>query len=667
MIHLPASLLTDRDALTAREWIVGNGLGAYASGTVSGIATRRYHGLLVAALSPPRGRQVLISHLDEAITLRYLRAPLSSHAFPGVVQPEGWRHMVTFALDPLPRWQWRVGEAVLERTVFMARGQNTTIVRYTLVDSPGAVALTVRPFGAFRDFHHHAQQNRDARIAAVAVNDRPGTVLLQPYEGGPSVLMQAPGVFHPSPDWWRGFQHEAERARGLDSQEDLFTPGEYVIALAPGESAHVVLTSEHRLPDDVAVLEAREIARLRGLVPHGTTDPRVEQLYRAVDLYRADLARPPAVLAGYPWFEDWGRDTLIAFTGLYLVPKRYPEAKDLLAAFAKYVDQGMLPNRFPDSGGGAADDNTVDAPMWFLHAARRYVQYTGDLDFARRTLVPAMRAIVEAFRRGTKYNIHQRADGLIWAGDSGTQLTWMDARSGDTVFTPRHGCPVEINALWHAGLRSLSWLCAATGDEGASERWRRDADHVRESFRERFWNAQLGYLFDVVRDDERDPAVRPNALYAVALPGDLLPLEQCEAMLRRARDELLVPMAVRTLSPSDPAYQGRYGGGPWSRDSAYHQGTAWPFLLGAYTAAVVRVGRRKGTAEAEAEARAEAGRCFEGLAAALTSYGLGHLPEIVEGDAPHLPVGCFAQAWSDAEALRALVEDVAGTGPEDDL
>jgi predicted glycogen debranching enzyme len=667
MIHLPASLLTDCDALTAREWIVSNGLGAYASGTVSGIATRRYHGLLVAALTPPRGRRVLISHLDETITLRYLRAPLSAHAFPGVVQPEGWRHLVTFALDPLPRWQWRVGEAVLERTIFMVRGQNTTIVRYTLVDAPGAVALTVRPFGAFRDFHHHAQQNRDARIAAVEVNDRPGTVLIQPYESGPAVLMQAPGVYRSSPDWWRGFQHQAERDRGLDAEEDLFTPGEYLIALAPGESAHVVLTAEHRLPDEVAVLEAREIARLRSLAPQPLSDPRVEQLYRAVDLYRADLARPPAVLAGYPWFEDWGRDTLIAFTGLYLVPKRFAEAKELLATFAKYVDQGMLPNRFPDSGGGAADDNTVDAPMWFLHAARRFVQYTSDFDFARRTLVPAMRAIVEAFRRGTRYNIHQRPDGLIWAGDPSTQLTWMDARCGDTVFTPRHGCAVEINALWYAGLRSLAWLCAETGEEGAADRWYREADHVRTSFRERFWNPELSYLYDVVRDDDRDPSVRPNALYAVALPGDLLPLDQCEAVLRRARDELLVPMAVRTLSPKDPAYQGRYAGGPWSRDSAYHQGTAWPFLLGAYTAAVVRVGRRRVTPEAEAEARAEAGRCFDGLATSLTTYGLGHLPEIVEGDAPHRPVGCFAQAWSDAEALRGLVEDVSGAGPEDDV
>ncbi len=663
MIVLPAALLTDRDALTAREWIVGNGLGAYAAGTASGIATRRYHGLLVAAMSPPRGRRVLVTHLDETLTLRYLRAPLSAHAFPGTVSPEGWKHLVEFAVDPLPRWRWRVGEALLERTVCMARGHNTTVVRYTLIEAPGAVALTVRPFAAFRDFHHHAKQNPEARIAAVPV-DRPGAIAIKPYEAGPTVLMQAPGVFHASPDWWHGFQHELEAARGLDASEDLFTPGEYVLALAPGETAHVVMTAEHRLPDDVAAVEPREIARLRALLPERLTSPDAQQLYRSVDLYRADLARPPAVIAGYPWFEDWGRDTLIAFTGLYLVPGRFTEARELLAAFAKYVDHGMLPNRFPDDGAGHADDNTVDAPMWFLHAARRFVQYTNDWDFARRTLVPAMRAIVEGFRRGTRYGIHQRPDGLIAAGDAGTQLTWMDARQGDTAFTPRHGCPVEINALWHAGLRSLAWLCEKTGDEGSAERWRREAEHVRASFRELFWNADRAYLYDVVRDDFRDPSVRPNALYAVALPGDLLPIEQCEAVLKRAREDLLVPMAVRTLSPKDPAYRGRYAGDPWSRDSAYHQGTAWPFLLGAYTAAVVRVGRRRGT---EAEARAEAAKCFEGLWPALTAYGLGHLPEIVEGDAPHRPVGCFAQAWSDAEALRGLVEDVAGEGPADEV
>lgn len=663
MIVLPAALLTDRDALTAREWIVGNGLGAYAAGTVSGIATRRYHGLLVAAMSPPRGRRVLVTHLDETLTLRYLRAPLSAHAFPGAVSPEGWKHLIEFAVDPLPRWRWRVGEAVLERTLCMVRGHNTTVVRYTLIESPGAVALTVRPFAAFRDFHHHAKQNPEARIAALPV-DRPGTIAIKPYAAGPTVLMQAPGVFHSSPDWWRGFQHELEAARGLDASEDLFTPGEYVLALAPGESAHVVMTAESRLPDDVAAVEPREIARLHALAPERLISPDAQQLYRSVDLYRADLARPPAVIAGYPWFEDWGRDTLIAFTGLYLVPGRFHEARELLAAFAKYVDQGMLPNRFPDDGAGHADDNTVDAPMWFLHAARRFVQYTGDWDFARRTLVPAMRAIVEGFRRGTKYGIHQRPNGLIAAGDAGTQLTWMDARQGDTAFTPRHGCPVEINALWHAGLRSLAWLCEKTSDEGSAERWRREADHVRASFRELFWNADRSYLYDVVRDDFRDPSVRPNALYAVALPGDLLSVEQCEAVVKRARDELLVPMAVRTLSPQDPAYRGRYAGDPWARDSAYHQGTAWPYLLGAYTAAVVRVGRRRGT---ESEARAEAARCFEGLWSALTAYGVGHLPEIVEGDAPHRPVGCFAQAWSDAEALRGLTEDVAGEGPADDL
>ena len=661
MTRLPAPLFADRSALTTREWIAGNGLGGYASGTVSGIATRRYHGLLVAALAPPRGRRVLITHVDETLHDGDRATPLSTHEYPDAVVPDGWRHLVDFAVDPLPRWRWRVGDAVLERCVFMRRGHNTTVLRYTLVEGPRAVLLGVRPFGAFRDFHHHTQQNATARIDAVPLADEPGAVLLTPYAGGPTVVLHAPGPFLPSPSWWKRFHHALERERGLDAEEDLFTPGEFHLAIAPGQSVYVTMRTADSAHPDGAATEAAERARMASLVPPGV-DGTLASLHRAVDVYRADEARPPAVIAGYPWFEDWGRDTLIAFTGLYLVPRRYAAARELLAAFARYADHGMLPNRFPDGGAGHADDNTIDAPMWFLHAARRYVQHTGDTAFARDTLLPAMRGIVESWRAGTRYGIRQRPDGLVEGGDAGTQLTWMDARCGDTVFTPRHGSPVEINALWHAGLRSLDWMGARTGSERGA--WAAEADRMRGAFRERFWNPSLGYLHDVVRDGFTDPSVRPNALYAVGLPGDLLEPAQCEAILRRAREELLVPHAVRTLSPKDPAYRGRYGGDPFSRDGAYHQGTAWPFVLGAYTMAVARHGRRTGTVDA---ARAEVRRCLAGLDEAMRSYGVGHLAEIVDGDAPHRPVGCFAQAWSDAEALRAWVEDGDGDGVADEL
>ncbi len=668
-ITLSGAVLRDLGASTQREWLVTNGLGGYAAGTVSGVSTRRYHGLLVAALSPPRGRHVLVSHLDETVVDGYRHTPLSSHAFRGVVTPDGWRRIQRFSLAPAPTWVYGVDDLVLKRTVVMLYGEHTVLVRYRHQGGARAVSLLLRPFGVWRDFHHHAHASGDLGIGAVRDPARPGEITLMPRAGMPRVRVRAPGVFHEDPAWWHDFEHSAEAARGLDAHEDAFTPGAFVVTLGVGETVYVTLSTEETLPDDPAARFTAEEARLQGLAPVDAPDMRVAALHRAVDAYRCDRAEPPALLAGYPWFEDWGRDTLIAFTGAYLVPRRYQDARRLLAAFARYVDRGMVPNRFPDGGGGHADYNTVDAPMWLFHAVRRYVQYTGDLEFARDTMAPALEDVVEHFTRGTRYGIHVGDDGLVRAGDPATQLTWMDAKVGDWVVTSRHGAPVEINALWHAGRRTLSWLYERAGDSVRAEAHRAASHRIAASFRASFWNASRDYLYDVVRPAGSDPAVRPNALYAAALPGDLLSPAQCVAMLERARRELLVPLGLRTLSPDDPAYRGRYGGDAWSRDGAYHQGTAWPFLLGAYATAVMRTARRlhPGDPEALEAARAEVRGCLSTLEEALSGYGMGHLPEILEGDAPHRPVGCFAQAWSDAEVLRVLHEDVYGRGPADEF
>jgi predicted glycogen debranching enzyme len=665
MITLSHDIITDLHAATAREWLVTNGLGGFAAGTVSGVATRRYHGLLVAALAPPRGRHVIVSHVDESLIVRGRTIPLSSHAFPDVVTPEGWRCVTGFSVDPLPVWTLRAGAVCLERSVFMLRGSNTTVLRYTLKDAPAGVLLVLRPFGAFRDFHHHRRHDPSMRLEVAVDADDPRTVRWTPYPGWVTLTLRAPGVFVPSPAWWYDFVHAIERERGLDDREDLATPGEWHLALAPGDTVHVAFSTDASVPYDLESHERDERTRLSTLAPAEERDPRVVELHRAVDAYRVERSDPPALLAGYPWFEDWGRDTLIAFTGAYLVTGRFDEGRKLLAAFARSLDRGMLPNRFPEGGGGHADYNTVDASVWFFHAARRYVQYTGDRGFAREVLRPALLEVERWFRQGTRYDIHVGADGLVYAGGPGTQLTWMDARIGDTVFTPRHGAPVEVNALWHAGMLTLAWLAELEGDTRDAEAHRAAAAHTRASFRARFWNDHTAYLYDTVRPHDRDGAVRPNALYAVALPGALLDAEQRAAVLDRARRELLVPLALRTLSPSDPRYRGRYEGDPWARDGAYHQGTAWPFLLGAYTAALVRHAALSGDPEALQRARAEVLQRFEPLADALGAQCIGHLPEIVEGDAPHRPVGCFAQAWSDCEALRALHEDAYGRGPED--
>lgn len=656
MIHLDRSVLTDLAAMTSREWLVTNGLGGFASGTVSGVATRRYHGLLVAALSPPRGRSVLISHVDERLIVGDRVTPLSSRAFPDVVSPDGWTRVESFSLSPLPVWRLRVGAALIERAVHMVRGRNATVLRYTLLEGDRSVLLGLRPFAAFRDFHGHARVNPLAKIHAVLEGE--GRWTLRPYDEFVSVHLRAPGVMHPSPDWWRDFDHAIERARGLDAREDLFTPGEVTLSLSVGETARFTMSTEPLHDSEIDASEAHERRRLVALPPSDETDPRARALHVAVDAYRASVSDPPALLAGFPWFEDWGRDTLIAFTGAYLVTRRYEEGRAVLAAFARYVDGGMVPNRFRDGAAGGADYNTVDAPLWLFYAARRYGDATGDVEFIRSVMRPALDEIVRRFREGTRYGIHLGDDALLYAGEHGTQLTWMDAKVGDWVVTPRRGAPVEINALWHHALRFLAEI---TDDSARRRELLEDAERAKAAFNARFWSRETSYLRDVVGGPSGDDdAVRPNALYALALPGELVPLERCDAVLARARRELLVPLAVRTLAPSDPSFRGRFEGDPWSRDGAYHQGTAWPFLLGAYTRALVHTAERRGDPEGLAAARAEVTRLFEPLAEALAAHGLGHLPEVYDGAAPHRAGGCFAQAWSDCEALRALVEDARG-------
>jgi predicted glycogen debranching enzyme len=656
MFSLGHDVLTDLSALTAREWLVTNGIGGFASGTVSGVATRRYHGLLVAALSPPRGRHVLVSHVDERLVVGANATALSSRAFPDVVTPDGWTRVQGFSLDPLPTWTLRVGDAVLERSVSMVRGKNATVLRYTLREGERSVLLGLRPFCAFRDFHGHARVNPLARIHAEAAGEGRWTV--RPYDGFTAVHLRAPGVMNPSPDWWRDFDHALERGRGLDAREDLFTPGEILVSLAPGETVCLAMSTEPLSDNEIDDAEDTERARLLSLPPPSELDPVACALHVAVDAYRASVSDPPALLAGYPWFEDWGRDTLIAFTGAYLVTGRHADGRAVLAAFARYVDGGMVPNRFPDGAAGGADYNTVDAPLWLFYATRRYRDATGDEAFVREVMRPALEEIARSFRAGTRYGIRVGDDGLLYAGEQGTQLTWMDAKVGDWVVTPRRGAPVEINALWHHALRLLAELA---DDPIAAAGYAAEADRAREVFNARFWSPATGYLRDVVGGPTGDDdAVRPNALYALALPGELVPLTRCEAVLTRARSELLVPLAVRTLSPRDPSYRGRFEGDPWSRDGAYHQGTAWPFLLGAYTRARVVTAERSGDAAAVEAARAEVRALLSPLSEALSSHGLGHLPEVYDGDAPHRAGGCFAQAWSDCEALRALVEDARG-------
>ncbi len=663
---IPASIVTDLAEATHREWLVTNGLGGYASGTISGIATRRYHGLLVSSLAPPRGRHVMASHLDETVCYRGMVTPLGAHRFGSGFVSDGWQRIESFAVDPFPTWRLRAGDVVIERAVSMQRGRNTTLVRYTTLAAPGAHTLVVRPFLACRPFHEHTHANTSANLHAREIASG---IVLRPYATLPPVTITAPGIFRADGAWWHDFAHAAETLRGLDDREDLWTPGEFIVALAPGESVYVLLSTEEQLPSDPAGCVSDEATRILALVPTAS-DPALASteamLLRSVDAYRAACAIPPALIAGYPWFEDWGRDTLISFVGAYLVTGQWSAGRDLLEAFARYIDQGLVPNRFPDSGGGG-DYNTVDAPLWYFHAARRYVQYTNDVDTLRAVLYPACCAIATGLRGGAPYGIRVGADGLLTAGDADTQLTWMDARVDGRPVTSRHGRAVEINALWHAALLTLAWMAERLGDGSNAASSRDHARRTRDSFREQFWNESQGYLYDIVRDDGADASLRPNALYAVALPGEILPLAQAASVVAIARKKLLVPLAVRTLAPDDARYVPAYRGDPTSRDRAYHMGTAWPFLVGVYATAVVRVAERNGDPTVVCAARQEVAELLHPLTNALTAGCVGHLSEVVDGNPPYRPGGCFAQAWSDCEALRALSEDALARGPLDRL
>jgi predicted glycogen debranching enzyme len=423
------------------------------------------------------------------------------------------------------------------------------------------------------------------------------------------------------------------------------------------KQATIVASTQQR---DASLLEEykqSEIARRRAVATRSPiNDSFAQALTSAADQYIVARGDQKTVIAGYHWFSDWGRDTMIALPGLTLPTGKHEVAKSILRTFAKHVNQGMLPNRFPDAG-ETPEYNTVDATLWFFEAARAYLAYTGDLEFVRNELYPVFTDIIAWHVRGTRYGIKVDPSGLLTSGESGVQLTWMDAKVGDWVVTPRRGKPVEIQALWYNALCIMDDLAGKIGDETAQKKYRSMAAVASWAFNRLFWNEKTGCLYDVVNGGPPDPAIRPNQILAVSLPHSMLSPERAQAVVERVREHLLTPYGLRSLAPSDPQYRGRYSGGPVERDGAYHQGTVWPWLMGPFVTAYVKV---NGGTES---ARIQAAELLAPLQKHLTDAGLGHISEILEGDAPHRPCGCIAQAWSVAEALRCYVEDVKGIRP----
>jgi predicted glycogen debranching enzyme len=649
---------------------VTNSLGGFACGTVAGANTRRYHGFLVASLRPPVERMLLVAKVELSVNYRavdYLgrSIDLSCNEFAdGVISGQGFVHLESFAVrDGIPTWRYALGDAVIEQQIFMSPGTNTSYLRVELLRASQPLRLTLKPLVTYRDYHSHG---RGAQAFQLDSDTHHCTV--RAFDGArPYRITISQGRFSAAPEWYWNFRHRVEAERGLDELEDLWMPGTFATDLVPRHPVYLVATAETDAPlGGAAVLETlQSTAQQRAAALPTTAPPWIRTLALAADQFivrrdAADAADPAApaaasaaaasatsIIAGYPWFTDWGRDAMIALPGLATGLGRFEVAAGILESYLSFVDRGMLPNCFPD-GGEAPAYNTADATLWMFHAFDDYLRANPDPDWVRARL-PTLLAIIHAHADGTRYGIHvDPADGLLHAGEPGSQLTWMDAKHGDQVFTPRIGKPVEINALWMNALDVAARLAVQMGDPGEASYCQDLLTRATRGF-SRFWNAAGACLYDVIDVDGgsmADARIRPNQIIAVSLPYSAVPPEQMRAVVDCCGRELLTSHGLRSLSPRDPGYIGSYGGGPAQRDAAYHMGTVWAWLLGPFARAHYRV-----------YGDARLAQSFLGaMPQHLESACLGTVSEIFDGDAPHAARGCFAQAWSVAEILYSWLD-----------
>lgn len=623
--------------LTA-EWLEAGGQGGFASGTVGGERTRRYHALLIAATHPPAGRIVLVNGFEAWVTTSGGNHPITTQRYTtDVVYPDGWRRLAGFSRDPWPRWRFVLpGGTEIVQELFVSRETSETVLRWWREGTAAPCRLHVRPLISGRDSHGLHRENP---VCNLDTAESGRTVTWRPYASVPEIGAGSNGDYRAEPDWYRNFLYVAERDRGLDCVEDLASPGRFVFDLAQGRAV-LVFRSSGSVSSD-AEQHAGTLAETERRRRDGAANP----LGVAAACYVVDGSHGKTVVAGFPWFADWGRDTFIATRGLVLATDRLAEADAILSNWAGLVDEGMLPNRFRE-GDGVAEYNSVDAPLWFVVVVEEFLRAASGTGYRPRgeaALAQAVHAILDGFTRGTRHRIGLDRDGLLHAGERGLQLTWMDAKIGNFVVTPRIGKPVEIQALWINALRTAGrW----------SKRWAETESTARASFLARFPNPKNGGLFDVVDADhqagENDPRIRPNQIFAVGgLPHPVLEGDLARSVVDLVERTLLTPLGLRSLAPEDPEYVPHYRGSPVERDTAYHQGTVWPWLIGPFVEAWLRV---RGQSEAsKAEARA---RFLPPLIAHLETAGLGHVSEVADGDPPHTPGGCPFQAWSLAELLR---------------
>ena len=631
---------------TEAEWLEADGLGGFASGTVSGVRTRRYHGLLVPATTPPAGRTVLVNGFEAWAEVSGKTIPISSQRYsPDVLYPDGANRLVSFLFDPWPVWTFYLqGNLHIEQELFAVHGRPTVALSWKLVgDFSGSAKLRIRPLLSGRDFHSTHHENGSFRFEAV---EKHTETIWHPYSDLPAISARSNGRYIREACWYRNFLYIEEQRRGLDCIEDLASPGVFEWEISEGPAVWILSSEETHA--DVAETALEHYAWLRRK-EHARREEFPSPLHRAGDAYIVKRGEGKTIIAGYPWFGDWGRDAFIALRGLCISTGRLDEAHDILIQWASAVSEGMLPNRFPDKG-ETPEFNSVDASLWYIVAVHDYLcareNQTSGIPIADsdlQTLHAGIDAILTGYAKGTRFSIHADDDGLVACGQPGVQLTWMDAKVGDWVVTPRVGKPVEVEALW---LNAL-WI-----GSHFSGRWNELFEKGKASFEARFWNESAGGLFDVVDCDHRsgvsDPSLRPNQIFAVGgLPLALLEGERARRVVETVEANLLTPIGLRSLGPQEPAYVPHYEGGVVQRDGSYHQGTVWPWLIGPFVDAWLRV--RDTTSEAKAEARK---RFLDPFHDHLLDAGLGHVSEIADAEPPHTPHGCPFQAWSIGELIR---------------
>ena len=631
------------------EWLETNGLGDYASGTIVGCNTRKYHGLYVGNLDKPAGRHVLLSTLEEEVVENGVKFPISSRQHPGSFYPHGHEYLRGVTIGAWPRFRYRMGDIILTKEILMPHGKHCTLIRYSVEyrgTSRPDLKLIVRPLLAYRNFHKLTKANMDLHVKTWPAESG---FKIAPYEDMPALVMQTDRAFafYPSPDWYYNVEYLQERERGFPFTEDLFMPGEFEISLSPTEP--VILSV---CPDEE--LKAGKFARMwdketaRRLKGEADAQNIAGHLAREGEKFIfTDERNGKGVIAGFPWFGAWGRDTMIALPGLTFCAGRAQDGLEILKQATRSMKDGQIPNMFA-ADGVHHSYNSVDASLWYVWAVQQLMNYADNgRGLVKEHFWQPIRDIIAAYSTGKVPNVHMDEAGLLHAGTPETQLTWMDANAYGKPVTPRWGCPVEINALWYNALMYEYKLATMFG---GTPMWDKTLlDTLKNTFQRRFWDDRRGYLADVWRPDGADWSMRPNQLFAASLPEPILDRALAMEMLGKVRTSLLTPYGLRTLSPADPAYRSRYFGGPDERDSAYHQGTVWPWLIGAYTDALMYT-----MWDHDIAARRVLDTIVPLVSKHLRDYGVGSIPEVFDAAPPTNPNGAPWQAWSVAEVLRSL-------------